>query len=201
MRRNSNHCMRMASTFLKKWAGLTRAANIAKLFLPIKRGGLGLPSFTNLYRKLQLSRQTQLLTSRDTSVRHIATQHLQAEAQKQRQKFSPAVMVEQMRSENPGRSRHALTKAVKSVVTRKEEEALLEHLHSLPQQGEMARQYEGNSAGLWAMCVSQLPPEPRSSPSMRYSRPSQPTATSTNGERKTATNAPSALANRHCYTY
>ncbi len=138
----------LATRYLKKWAGLARSANTVILFLPAKKGGLGLPSITNLYRKQHLSKQTQLLTSHDTSVRHIAEQHLQRETQMQRQKFRPAVMVDQVRSEKPDRSRQALTTAVKAAAAEKEEHELLEHLHSLPQQGEMSRQFEGNSAGL-----------------------------------------------------
>ena len=69
-------------------------------------------------------------------------------------------MVQQTQDENPARSRHTLTKAAKSAVAQEEEEELLQHLCSLPQQGEMARQFQGIAAGLWAQCVSQLPPEP-----------------------------------------
>ena len=50
-----------ATKFLKKWAGLARSANTALLYLPCKMGGLNLPALSSLYKRLQASRQCQLL--------------------------------------------------------------------------------------------------------------------------------------------
>ena len=129
----------LATRFLKKWAGLARPANTAILFLPTRKGGLGLPCLTSFYKKQQISKHVHLVTSHDISVCHIAERHLQSEDQKQRQKFRLATVVQQVQAEIPGRSRHALVKVLKSVVARNEEEELTEHLFNLPQQGEMER--------------------------------------------------------------
>ena len=61
----------MATQFLKKWAGLTRSANMSILYLPRKGGGLNLPSMSTLHKCLQVLRQVQLLTSADACVRHL----------------------------------------------------------------------------------------------------------------------------------
>ena len=45
----------VATRFLKKRSGLARSANSSLLFLSRRRGGLGLPSLTVLYKKQQVS--------------------------------------------------------------------------------------------------------------------------------------------------
>ena len=54
-----------ATRFLKQWAGLARSGNPSPLYLPKAKGGLGLPSMALLFKKQQVSRSCQLLTSRD----------------------------------------------------------------------------------------------------------------------------------------
>ena len=56
--------------------GLAKSANTAMLYMMLSSGGLNLPSLTTLYKKLQVSRQCQLLTSSDPCVRRIAEQYL-----------------------------------------------------------------------------------------------------------------------------
>ena len=62
-----------ATRFLKRWVGLARSANPAPLYLPKAKGGLGLPSLVVLWKKQQISRACQLISSRDPFVRHVAT--------------------------------------------------------------------------------------------------------------------------------
>ena len=83
----------MATRFVKKWSGLAKPANPNMLFLPQRYGGLDLPSLSTLYKKVQVSRQCQLLTSADATVRRIAEQGLQTESQLKRKKFRPAIHV------------------------------------------------------------------------------------------------------------
>ena len=57
--------------FLKKCVEFAKQANPALLFLPTKKGGLGLPSVISIYKKQQASKMVQLFTSQDVSVRAI----------------------------------------------------------------------------------------------------------------------------------
>ena len=61
-----------AARCLKQWSGLSKSANLAILHLPHSQGGLNLPKLSTVYGKLQVSRHTQLLTSRDGCVRFLA---------------------------------------------------------------------------------------------------------------------------------
>ena len=123
-------------------AGLAHSANVAILLLLTKKGGLGLPS---LVKKQQITCQTLLCPSQNSSVCHIKEELLQAESRNQRQKFRPAVRVNQVQAEHTELNRCTLTKAAKSAVVQAEEEELTLQLHSL---GEMSRQFQGSAAGL-----------------------------------------------------
>lgn len=63
--------------YVKKWAELARAANPSLLYLPQKMGGLNLPLVSVFLRRLQVAKQSQLLTSPDPCVRHRAEKTLQ----------------------------------------------------------------------------------------------------------------------------
>ena len=76
--------------FLKKWAGLAKCTNITLLYLPTKRSGLNLSALTSLYKRLQVSRQSQLLMSPDGSVRLLVERNLQHELSMMRKKFKLA---------------------------------------------------------------------------------------------------------------
>ena len=62
----------VATQFLKKWSGLARCANTAILYMKRSSGGLNLPSLATLYKRLQVSRQCQLLICSDPCVHWIA---------------------------------------------------------------------------------------------------------------------------------
>ena len=81
---------------------------------------------------------------------HIAQQQMQVEALKQRQKFRPAQMVQQVQTRDQVYCHQSLTKAVKSSIAQEEEQELKQHLYSLSHQGKMARRFEGTTAKLWA---------------------------------------------------
>ena len=59
--------------FLKRWSGLARPADTARLYLPRQEGGLGLPSIKLLYKRLRVSQSALLLTSRDPVTRQLAS--------------------------------------------------------------------------------------------------------------------------------
>ena len=72
-------------------------------------------------------------------------------------KFRPAILVNDVRSQSPDKSRQQLGAVVKSLVAMEEAEERLEQLHSLPVQGRMARHLEGHAAELWVQVAQGLP--------------------------------------------
>jgi hypothetical protein len=150
----------MATRFLKKWSGLARPANPSLLFLPPRKGGLGLPTLTGLYKKQQSALKVQLLLSHDHSVRAIAKHQLCLETANNRQKFRPSETAQLVMDAHPGVHRKVLVKRVRNLIAAEEGEELATSLHALPQQGGMARHFEGNAAAVWAKCLEKLPPEP-----------------------------------------
>ena len=70
------HLEALATRYLKKWPGMTRHSNI--LHIPRAEGGLNLPAIFTLYKKFQVSKQCQLLTSNDSTVRHLAEKNLES---------------------------------------------------------------------------------------------------------------------------
>ena len=150
----------MATKALKKWAGLARSSNTSILFLPMKRGGLALPSLVSLYKRLQATRMLQLLTSSDSGVRKVANLRLEEERRKQRIKFKPATLFDTILAEDHSQSRQALRRATKTLLQEDEADERYQQLCQLPVQGEMARSWEEKSPNLWVKAVQALPPEP-----------------------------------------
>ena len=72
----------LATTALKKWAGLARSSCTSILFLPVKQGGLAIPSLVGLYKGQQAA---QLFTLSDPGVRKAADLHLVEERKSQRE--------------------------------------------------------------------------------------------------------------------
>ena len=154
----------LATRFLKRWSGLTKSANTAILYLPHSQGGLNLPRLSTMYKKLQVSRHTQLLTSRDGCVRFLADRCLQREHNLPRQKFRPAARAREVLEASPGGSRKALAKAAKTLVAEEVNSASLDHWNSLERQGHMSRCMDIQCAKVWAVVVESLPEE-----QMKYS--------------------------------
>ena len=69
----------LSTRYLKRWTGLTKSANPNMFYIPRSEGGLQLPSISTLYKKLQVSKHRQLLTSKDATVRHLAENNLETE--------------------------------------------------------------------------------------------------------------------------
>ena len=62
----------LATRLLKKWCGLSRSADSAQIFLSKASGGLDIPSITTCFKKVQVSRYSQLMTSTDSTCRFLA---------------------------------------------------------------------------------------------------------------------------------
>ena len=122
-------------------------------------GGLNLPALSSLYKRLQVSRQCQFLTSPDPCVRHIAEKQLQAEALQTRKKFKPAVVVRDAMVEDPDTSRKALLSAAKGRVNNSDNVARLDQVKSLERQGEMLRATTPDTATTWAKAIQSHPQE------------------------------------------
>ena len=91
--------------------------------MPKKDDGLGLPSVVLTYKSLQVSRQAQLLTSADSTVRRIAEKNLQDEVAVRRKKFCPAVIVHDTLKQDHGMSRRTLKMVARRQVAENEHQA------------------------------------------------------------------------------
>ena len=146
-----------STRYLKSWAGLAKSASPNRLYLSSKEGGLGLPSLSCLYKKLQVSRHSQLLLSADPCVRRIAKVNLILETASQRKKFCPAKIVRTALQMDPSQSRKTVTVAAKSEMTKNDEDRRISEMHSLPYQGCMWWSLDHNSGDIWAQAVQSLP--------------------------------------------
>ena len=123
-----------ATRFLKRWAGLTKSTNSNIFYIP-RSEGLQLPSISTLYKKLQVSKHCQLLTSNDATVRHLAEKNLETESKSIRKIFKPSIEVKQTMVEDPSQRRKALLKAVKNRVSYSDANRRKSELLALPVQG------------------------------------------------------------------
>ena len=146
-----------ATRFLKQWAGLARSGNPSPLYLPKAKGGLGLPSMALLFKKQQVSRSCQLLTSRDPVVRYAATKTTIAEEAKQRVVLKPMVMARDILATDPGLGSKGLRRAVKRMIEEEDSEERFTSITSQKQRGEALRMAEENATLMWASAVASLP--------------------------------------------
>ena len=144
-----------ATRFLKKWSGLARPADTARLYLPKGEGGLALPSISLLYKRMKVSQSTLLLTSRDSVTRWIAHRSIQREKSQVRTLFKPVSFSRDVMKDDPGVRRQILTKRVKCAVSVEDAMARKKHMESLPVQGQMMR-VGSYAADIWATAVSRL---------------------------------------------
>ena len=107
----------------------------AILYLPNLMGGLNLPRLVTVYKKLQVSRQTQFLTSRDGCLRFLADKKLKQDLMLSKQKSQPASLAREVLEVRPGGERKALAKAAKALVAEETNSGLLDHWQSLERQG------------------------------------------------------------------
>ena len=104
----------MVTRYLKRWSGLGKSANTALLRA---MGGLNLPSLMTLHKRLQVSRQCQLLVSQDSCVQFLADRGLKRELSLARKKFRPAKQAREALVINPGGNSISLMKTAKAAVS------------------------------------------------------------------------------------
>ena len=80
---------RITIRYLKKWAGLAKPADPARLFLLQDKGGLNLPLPSALYQKLQVSKASLFITSTDAGVNHVVRETLKKRRNNNEQSSSP----------------------------------------------------------------------------------------------------------------
>ena len=147
----------LVTGYLKRWSGLGKSANTALLYLPHSLGGLNLPSPSTLHKRLQVSRQCQLLISQDSCVRFLAERGLKQELSLARKKFRPAMEAREALKISPGCSRKALTKSAKALVTEEVNSSCFDNLQSLERQGQLSRCTNPSCAPIWSRAVLALP--------------------------------------------
>jgi hypothetical protein len=150
----------MVTRYLKRWSGLGKSANTALLYLPCAMGGLNLPSLMTLHKRLQVSRQCQLLVSQDSCVQFLVDCGLKLELSLARKKFRPAKQAREALVINPpGGNSKSLMKRAKAAVSEEVNSSLLDHLQSLEKQGQMSRCTSPSCAPVWSRVVQALPEE------------------------------------------
>ena len=77
-----------ATSYLKKWTGLTCSVDPTRLYLPKTNGGLILPAISQLYKKMHVSHAYQLITLQDPLTQHVARLQIEQEHDQQRAKFN-----------------------------------------------------------------------------------------------------------------
>ena len=115
----------LVTGYLKRWSGLGKSANTALLYPPRSLGGLSLPSPSTLHKRLQVSRQCQLLPSQNSCVRFLAERGLKKELSLVRKRFRPALEAWNI---SPGCSRKVLTMSAKALVTEEVNTSRLDNL-------------------------------------------------------------------------
>ena len=109
-----------ATRFLKKWSGLAKSADTARLYLPQSQGGLNLPPISLLYKKHQVSQAYQLLASTDPAVRFTTTVEIRREEALQRATHQPMLAARDTLAEDPGMSKRALMTRAKSAMAKED---------------------------------------------------------------------------------
>ena len=138
--------------------GLAKAADPSRLYLPKKKGGLGLPAISTVYQKQQRSDASLILTSRKPVVQHIAHQTIKREQNLHRPIYRPTLEVRDIWQEDPETNK-TLLKKVKIQATERESKKRLEHARSLQHQGQLMCATEDKAASTFSSAVLQLPPE------------------------------------------
>ena len=136
------------------WSGSTSEHH--PLYLPQKLGGLNLPLMSSLHKRLQVSRQAQLLTSQDSCIRHIVEKALQRDISLSlsRKKFKVSVIVREVMKVDPGCTRKSLTNAVKHLSQKEDDHHNLSEPQKLEKQGHMSRRLTSEGAEVWGRALS-----------------------------------------------
>ena len=146
----------LATRYLKSWLGLTKSADPSKLFLPPPHGGLGLPSISCLYKKLQVGKAA-LLTTLEMVGSSLCLNLTLKKTDSQISKFKPATLVQQTFAEDPGASAKSLSFRSKKRVQSVETATRLAHATSLKVQGMIYKYVDEPANTIWSKAVQSLP--------------------------------------------
>ena len=147
----------LATRHLKKWAGLARAADPARLFLPQASGGFGLSLPSELYQKLQVSKASLLITSLDNNVNRAVCENLKKEKNQKRVKFQQYLAAQQAFAADPGASGKMVARRAKAKLNTDLQDRRLKHSVSFEHQGKLFRTVNANAASVWAKTTQSLP--------------------------------------------
>ena len=147
----------LATRFLKKWAGLARAADPARLFLPQASGGFNLSLPSELYQKLQVGKASLMITSLDGGVNLAVRENLKKENNQKRVKFQPYLAAQQAFADDPGASGKAVARRAKAKLITALQDRRLKHSVSLEHQGKLFRTMSASAASVWATATQSLP--------------------------------------------
>ena len=147
----------LATRYLKSWLGLAKPADPSRLFLPPDHGGLGLPSVSGQYKKLQVGKAALLMTWRDRGVQLVSRSILDKEAHSKVAKFKSATFVQQVFAADPGASSKSLSFRSKKCVQADEVAECLAHAATLKVQGRIFEIVDGIAPTIWSRAVQSLP--------------------------------------------
>ena len=147
----------IVTRYLKRWTGLAKSADPARLFLPQTEGGFHLSPPSTQYQKLQVGKASLLITSQDNTVNHVVHQRIEKEEAQQRAKFQPFTVAQTAFALDPGASSKAVSKKAKEAIEKEIQERRLQHSRSLKVQGKLFRCSDPNAAAVWVEAVQSLP--------------------------------------------
>ena len=126
----------LATRLLKKWCGLSRSADPARIFLSKASGGLDIPSITTCFKKAQVSRYSQLMTSTDSTCRFLAERKHARDIGTHR-KLKPTEEVIATMQEYPNATRSKLASEARKRVTSHDQRVLTDHASSTAKEGHL----------------------------------------------------------------
>ena len=147
-----------SNRFLKRWVSLARSANPALLYLPKAKGGLGLPSCVTLWKKQQVSRACQLISSKDPVVRYVTTQSTIKEERCSNVKFRPLVVARDVLAGDPGMGRKKLSRVARNMTEEDVSDSFLSSVMSTERQTAALHLVEEEAAATWAAALEELTP-------------------------------------------
>ena len=119
---------------------------------------MNFPSISTLHKRLQVSKQAQILTSVNASVRDLAEIELHQNLSLSRREFKVSVAVQEVMMMDPDFTR-SLTARAKGYVQAADDVDRLDNLQRLEKEGQMSRVSTLQAAEIWAKAVEILPDE------------------------------------------
>ena len=140
--------------FLKKWCSLSRSADPARIFLSKTNGGLDIPSITICFKKVHVSRYSQLMSSTDSTCRFLA-EHKHTRDTGTHKKLKPTEEVIATMKEYPNATRKKLASETRKRIAEIDEEAFVNHTSTLVKEGHLFAIKE-KGGELWGDTASAL---------------------------------------------